>query len=63
MTVYETISIFLKRKSTDTIYNVVDHKSNPSYYQLSADIIVIHPRITSYKALQHWLTHLLHRLI
>jgi hypothetical protein len=49
-----------KGKSTDTIYNVVDHESNPSHYQLSADIIVIHRRITSYKALQHWLTHLLH---
>jgi hypothetical protein len=45
------------------IYNVVDHESNPSHYQLSTDIIVIYRRITSYKALQHWLTHLLHRLI
>jgi hypothetical protein len=52
-----------KGKSTDTIYNVVDHESNPSHYQLLADIIVIHNRITSYKALQHWLTHLLYRLI
>jgi hypothetical protein len=52
-----------KGKSTDTIYNAVDHESNPSHYQLSADIIVIHRRFTSYKALQHWLTHLLHRLI
>jgi hypothetical protein len=52
-----------REKSTDTIYNVVDHESNPSHYQLSADFIVIHHRITSYKALQHWLTHLLHRLI
>jgi hypothetical protein len=52
-----------KGKSTDTIYNVVDHESNSSHYQLSADIIVIHHRITSYKALQHWLPHLLHRLI
>jgi hypothetical protein len=51
-----------KGKSTDTIYNIVDHESNPSHYQLSADIIVIHRRITSYKALQHWLTHLLHWL-
>jgi hypothetical protein len=42
-----------KGKSTDTIYNVVDHESNPSHYQLSADIIVIHHRITSYKALHH----------
>jgi hypothetical protein len=52
-----------KGKSTDTIYNVVDHESNPSHYQLSADVIVKHRRITSYKALQHWLTHILHRLI
>jgi hypothetical protein len=36
-----------KGKSTDTIYNVVDHESNLSHYQLSADIIVIHRRITS----------------
>jgi hypothetical protein len=42
-----------KGKFTYTIYNVVDHESNPSHYQLSADIIVIHHRITSYKALQH----------
>jgi hypothetical protein len=49
-----------KERSTNTIYNVVDHGSNPSHYQLSADIIVIHRRITSYKALQHWLTRLLH---
>jgi len=36
-----------KGKSTDTIYNVVDHESNPSHYQLSADIIVIHRRFKS----------------
>jgi hypothetical protein len=53
----------LKGKSSDTIYNAVDHESNPSHYQLSAGIMVIHRRFTSYKALQHWLTHLLHRLI
>jgi hypothetical protein len=52
-----------KGKSTDMIYNVVDHESNPSHYQLSADIIVIQHRITSYKALQHWLTHLLHCIL
>jgi hypothetical protein len=52
-----------KGKSTDTIYNVVDHGSNPSHYQLSADIIVIHRINTSYKALQHWLTHLLHCIL
>jgi hypothetical protein len=39
-----------KGKSTYTTYNAVDHESNPSHYQLSADIIVIHRRITSYKA-------------
>jgi hypothetical protein len=41
---------FSKGKSTDTTYNVVDHESNPSHYQLSANIIVIHRRIISYKA-------------
>jgi hypothetical protein len=54
---------FSKGKFTDTNYNVVDHESNPSHYQLSANIIVIPRRITSYKALQHWLTNLLHHLI
>jgi hypothetical protein len=52
-----------KGKSTDTIYNAVDHKSNSSHYQLSADIIDIHRRFTSYKSLQHWLTHLLHCIL
>jgi hypothetical protein len=52
-----------KGKSTDTIYNVVDHESNPSHYQLSGDILVIHRRNTSYKTLQHWLTHLLHCIL
>jgi hypothetical protein len=49
--------------SMDLIPTEMGHESNPSYYQLSADITVIHRRITSYKTLQHWLTHLLHRLI
>jgi hypothetical protein len=36
---------FSKGKSTYMIYNVVDHESNPSHYQLSPDIIVIHRRL------------------
>jgi hypothetical protein len=52
-----------KEKSTDMIYNAVDHESNPSHYQLSANIIVIHRSFTSYKALQHWLTPLLHYIL
>jgi hypothetical protein len=54
---------FSKGKSTDTNYNVIVLESNPSHYQLSDDITVIHHRITSYKVLQHWLTHLLHRIL
>jgi hypothetical protein len=53
----------MKGKSTASNYNVIVHESNPSHYQLSADIIVIHHRVTSYKTLQHWLIHILHRLI
>jgi hypothetical protein len=49
-----------KGKCTDTNYNVIAHERNPSHYQLLDDIIVIHRRITSYKVLQHLLTHVLH---
>jgi hypothetical protein len=49
-----------KGKSIDMNYNVIAHEGNPSHYQLLDDIIVIHRRITSYKVLQHLLTHLLH---
>jgi hypothetical protein len=34
-----------KGKSIDANYNVTVHESNPSHYQLSADIIVIHCKI------------------
>jgi hypothetical protein len=54
----ETILIFYEGKSTNSNYNMIVHESNPSHYQLSADIIVIHRRFISYKTLKHWLTHL-----
>jgi hypothetical protein len=50
-----------KGKSTDMNYNVIVYEGKPSHYQLLDYIIVIHRRITSYKVLQHLLTHLLHR--
>jgi hypothetical protein len=39
--------IFHEGKSTDTNYNVIVHESKPSHYRLTADIIVIHCKVTS----------------